>query len=83
VNHEFVVFDPPGEVTTTLLTPGVPAGIIQVMRVALSTKTLVADVPPIVTPVAPARFVPVIVTLVPPAIRPLVGETAVTTGAAM
>jgi hypothetical protein len=35
-----------------------------------------------VTDVAPVRFVPVMVTEVPPAVEPLVGEMAVTVGAA-
>ena len=36
--------------------------------------------PPIVTPVAPVKPVPVIVTLVPPAVLPLAGEMLVTVG---
>ena len=50
--------------------------------VALTTETLVAAVPPMVTAVAPVRLVPVIVTLVPPRGVPLVGEMAVTVGGA-
>ena len=46
-----------------------------------TTVTLVAGVPPNVT-VAPAtKFVPVIVTAVPPAVGPLLGETPLTVGA--
>jgi hypothetical protein len=52
------------------------------MLVALTTFTLVAAVPPIVTPVAPVKLVPVIVTLVPPAVLPEVGEMDVTVGGA-
>ena len=47
----------------------------------LVTETFVAAVLPKVT-VAPAtKFVPVIVTLLPPAVEPLFGETPVTVGA--
>ena len=49
--------------------------------VALSTVTLVADTPPIMTPVAPVKFVPVMVTAVPPVVAPLLGEMDVTAGA--
>ena len=38
--------------------------------------------PPKLTPVAPDRFFPVILTEVPPPVDPLDGETPVTTGAA-
>ena len=48
--------------------------------VALTTTTLVAAVVPKVT-VAPAKkFVPVIVTGVPPAVDPVFGETLLTVG---
>ena len=42
----------------------------------------VAAAPPKLTPVAPERLVPVIVTLVPPAVLPLAGEIPVTIGGA-
>ena len=63
--------------------PTLPAGVMQVMLVLLTTATLVAATPRMVTPVAPVKFVPVMVTLVPPADEPLAGEMAVTVGAAM
>jgi hypothetical protein len=51
------------------------------MDVALTTTTLVAAAVPNVT-VAPAtKFVPVMVTAVPPAVGPLFGLTLVTVGA--
>jgi hypothetical protein len=51
------------------------------MEVALTTFTPVAALPPKLT-VAPVRNpVPVMVTAVPPAGRPLAGETDVTVGA--
>jgi hypothetical protein len=50
------------------------------MLVELTTTTLVAAAPPMVTPVAPVKPVPVIVTGVPPAVEPEVGEMDVTVG---
>jgi hypothetical protein len=53
------------------------------MVVLLTTTTLVAAVPPNVA-VAPAtKFVPVIVTAVPPAVEPLFGDTLLTVGGRM
>jgi hypothetical protein len=71
---------PPGAVTTTLFAPTLPAGVVQVIDVAVAA-TFVADTPPIFT-VAPVRFVPVIVIEVPPAIGPDVGVTVEIVGAA-
>ena len=51
-----------------------------VIWVALLTVKLVAVVAPNLTAVAPVRLVPVIVTLVPPAVGPAVGLTEVTVG---
>ena len=73
---------PPGVVTTTLAVPAAWAGVVTVMDVALFTTRLVAAVPPMVTPVAPVKSVPIMVMLVPPATGPLVGEILVTVGAA-
>jgi hypothetical protein len=53
---------PAGVVTTTETTPAAWAGTVHVMVVGLTTDTLVADVPPNVTPVAPVKLVPVTVT---------------------
>lgn len=50
--------------------------------VALLMTTPVAAVPPIVTVVPAPKPVPVIVTVLPPAMAPLFGVTLVTTGAA-
>ena len=68
-------------VTTTLALPALPAGVVQVMEVSLTTLTFVAATPPKVTPVAPVKFAPVIVTLVPPAAAPLVMFRLVIVGA--
>lgn len=67
----------PDTVTAILTGPAVPAGVTAVMVVALTTLKLVAAVLPNITAVAPVRFVPVIVTVVPPAAGPLLGETDV------
>jgi len=66
--------------TTTSCAPAVPAGVVQVIEVDETTTTDVHELPPIVT-VAPAtKLVPVIVTEVPPAVVPEVGEMLVTVG---
>jgi hypothetical protein len=68
-------------VTVTVTAPALPAGVVAVMDVPLTTTTLVAAAVPNVT-VAPAtKFVPVMVTAVPPAVGPLFGLTLVTVGA--
>ena len=64
---------PPVVVTVTSTVPAVPAGAVAVTDVAVFTVKVVALVAPNFTAVAPAKFVPVIVTLVPPAVGPLVG----------
>ena len=76
----FAALVPPGVVTSTLLAPAVPAGVVQVMVVALTTTLFVTAVPPKVTPVAPVKPVPVSVTAVPPAMLPALGATLVSVG---
>jgi hypothetical protein len=71
---------PNGVVTTTLADPGAPLGTVAVMVVAFTTVKLDAAVPANVTAVAPVKVVPVIVTLVPPAVGPEFGLTEVTVG---
>ena len=66
-------------VTTTLLAPTVPAGVVAVKE-AEFTKELAAVVPPIVTDAPLTKPVPVIVILVPPVNGPLEGATDVTEG---
>ena len=66
---------PPAVVTATLLAPAVPAGVLAVIDVALTTTTLVAATPFTVTLVAPVKLVPEIVISVPPLIGPEVGLT--------
>jgi hypothetical protein len=71
---------PPAVVTVTSTVPA-PAGDAAVIDVAELTVKLVALLAPNFTVVAPVKFVPVIVTDVPPASAPDVGETDVTVGA--
>ena len=73
---------PVAVVTSTLTAlPAVPAGVVAVMVLSLSTVKLVAATPPMVTPVAPVKSAPVMVIIVPPAVDPLVGEILFTVGA--
>lgn len=58
------------------------AGETAVISVAETTLKLMAVMVPNVTLVAPVKPVPVMVTVVPPAVVPEVGATAVTAGAA-
>jgi hypothetical protein len=55
--------------------------VVAVIDVLLTTTTLVAAAMPKVTVSPEAKFVPVIVTAVLPAVDPLFGETLVTVGA--
>ena len=69
-----------GFVTTTLTAPAVRAGVVAVSWVALLKVTAVAAVPPKVTVAPETKLVPVIVTEVPPAVGPELGETLLTVG---
>ena len=71
----------PLTVTVTVTAPALPAGVVAVIDVLLTTTTFVAAVPPNVTVAPAAKFVPVIVTDVPPAVEPLFGDTLLTVGA--
>ena len=73
----------PGLVTVTVTAPALPAGVVAVLLVLLTTTTLVAAVPPNVTVAPAAKFVPVMVTAVPPATGPLFGDTLLTVGGAL
>ena len=66
-------------VTVTSTVP-VPAGEVAVIEVALLTANEAALALPNLTTVAPVKLAPVIVTLVPPAGGPLLGEIVVTAG---
>ncbi len=70
----------PFTVTVTVTAPAACAGVVAVIVVLFTTTTLVAAVPPNVTVAPEAKFVPVIVTAVPPAAGPLFGEAPLTVG---
>ncbi len=69
-------------VTTTSTAPAAWAGVVASIWVELTKVTPVAAVPPKVTVAPLTKFVPVMVTAVPPMSGPLVGATEVTVGAA-
>ena len=70
----------PFTVTVTVTAPALPAGVVAVMVVLFTTTTVVAAVPPNVTVAPAAKFVPVSVTAVPPAVDPLFGVTLLSVG---
>jgi hypothetical protein len=70
----------PFKVTVTVTAPTVPAGVVAVIDVLLTTTTFVAAVLPNVTVAPVAKFVPVMVTDVPPATGPVLGLTLLTVG---
>ena len=71
----------PSSVVTIIPTaPALRAGVIQVIVVLFTTLIVVAAKPSNVTDVAPVKFMPVIVTLVPPAMPPDDGEMLLITG---
>jgi hypothetical protein len=72
---------PLGVVTVTSTVAADPPGAMAVIDVSDKTLKVVAGMLPKLTAVAPVKFVPVIVTIVPPADGPLVGERPVTVGA--
>ena len=71
---------PPGVVTVTLTVPAAPAPVTAEMVVAESTVNDDAAAVPKRTDVAPVKFVPVRVTVVPPVVGPEPGLTALTVG---
>ena len=66
--------DPPPVVTIMPTAPALCAGVLQVIVVLFTMLIDVAAIPPNVTKVAPVKFLPVILTLVPPAMPPDDGE---------
>ena len=77
-----LVAEPPAVVNTTSTAPAALAGVTTVTDVALILVSDVPAVPPKVTLVVADKFVPVIVTVVDPAVGPLTGDTEVIVGAA-
>lgn len=74
-----VALVPLAVVTRTCTVPAAPAGEVAAMVVDDVTEN-VAAAPPKVTPDAPVKPVPVIVTGVPPAVLPVAGDSCVTVG---
>jgi hypothetical protein len=70
----------PFTVTVTVTAPAACAGVVAVIVVLFTSTTLVAAVLPNVTVAPAAKFVPVIVTAVLPAVVPLFGLTLLTDG---
>ena len=77
----FAALVPPDVVTSTDAVPAVPVGTVALIEVELTTLKLVAAAPPMVTALAPVKFVPVMVIAVPPSVVPVDGETLVMVGA--
>jgi hypothetical protein len=73
----------PLTVTVTVTAPAAFAGVVAVIWVPLTTTTLLAAAVPNVTVAPAAKFVPVIVTFVPPTTGPLFGDTPLTVGIPM
>ena len=74
------VAEAPPEPSTITLTVPAPAGLVAVISVAETTSTLVARVVPNSTIEPSLKFVPVMITVVPPAAGPKSGLTPVTVG---
>src|SRR5882672_4302780 len=72
---------PPAVVTVTSAGPSAPGGVTALMLVALLTTMFGTLAPPIVTMLPDMKLVPVISTIVPPAVDPLGGVIPVTVGA--
>jgi len=69
----------PPDVTDTSAAPGVGlAAVVAVTVLVPETTTLVADTPPMVTVVSLPNPAPVIVTVLPPVVLPVDGDTVVT-----
>ena len=82
MNELALVTVPPEVATTTSCGPGVPAGNTAVICVGLTTLKLVAVTPPTVTLLAPVKFVPLIVIVVPAVMDPVAGVMVVIDGTA-
>jgi hypothetical protein len=74
-----VALVPPGVTTLMSTVPAAPTGAVAEIWLGLFTEN-VAAVPPKLTPVAPVKPVPLIVTVVPPVVGPDAGLTLVTDG---
>ena len=74
-----VALVPPAVMTVISTVPALPAGAVAVIDVAVF-PVIEAVVAPNLTAVAPDKLVPEMVTLVPPAVVPDVGDTELTVG---
>jgi hypothetical protein len=77
------LFVPPGVVILIGTVPTRCSGVTVSISVSLTSVKLVAGVVPKFTLVVPVKPAPVMVTLSPPAVTPVVGNTAVVVGAAI
>lgn len=73
---------PAGVVIATVAAPAVPAGARKVTCVLVTARIDETTLPPIDTEVVPNRLVPTIVTRLPPAVVPALGDTVVMVGSA-
>jgi hypothetical protein len=73
-NASCKVKDPTAFVAVTSVKPRAQTGVSQVMMVSDTTVTALAGDPPKFTPVVRSSPVPVMVTLVPPAMFPATGD---------
>ena len=85
MKDENSLLGPPPVVTImpTAPAPAVRSRVIQVIVVLFTTLIVVAAKPSNVTDVTPVKFVPVIVTFVPPSVLPDGGEMLLITGGAI
>jgi len=81
LNPPELVAVPPAVVNATSLAPAVPDGVVTVTEVALTLVSEVPALPSKVTLVVADKLVPVIVTVVDPAVGPLDGDTELIVGA--
>src|SRR5438105_320640 len=72
---------PPTVVTVTSTPAGLSGGEAATIEVAVLTAKLAAATEPNLTALAALKFVPLMVTLVPPATGPILGASPVTAGA--
>ena len=81
MKDENALLGPPSVVTIMPTAPSLStAGVIQVIVVLFTMLREVAAKPSNVTKVAPVKFVPVIVTFVPPSVLPVNCEMLLITG---
>ncbi len=78
---EVVTEPPPGLLTVTLTVPALPGGVVACIWLELLTVAALDVALPKFTEAPAAKFVPLIVTTVPPAVVPDVGDRLVIVGA--